>query len=174
MRAVWDKMLNLLRTLTDFLKTHALSMFNGYIEITSMLYILWISLAISQFFVTADSHVRLYPNAQETHTLIQMKYAILMGYSLFGLFIGIILRWCFVGRKRKSKGWKCWLDIGKAGIIVGGLASAKLAGITTIVRELTADMDAIASEWVVYMAMIPIIVIVLVAYITARESVRKA
>ena len=165
-RALRDKLLNLRRA-------HGRTALTAYLEATSVVFILFMSLAISQFFITADNDAMSYPNSPETYTLVQMKYTILASYPLLGIIIGSLLRWYLLGNNQSSNRWANLLDIGKIGILIGGLASAKLAGIVAIARELSIDSGAIVTESVTIIAFIPIVIIVLVAYITARELVRK-
>lgn len=168
------RLLGWLNRVANSMETHHRFIIYTQLELAFVLGILMFTLAVSQFFVTTDNDVRLYPNEPMTRALVQGKYVILAIYPLSAVIVGSIFRWYFRRGNSKSNWWNHLLDVGKAGILVGGLASAKLAGIVAIVRELSIDTDAISSESIVFIAMIPIIIVVLVAYITGRGLVRKA
>ncbi len=144
--------------------------FSLYLQSSLLIFMLVVPLFISLIFVTADDEMT------TTQAIVQTKYAILAGYPLLGILLGTILRWYELKNRRKKDQMQCrskWLDIAKVGILLGGLASAKLAGIIAVVREVVGDADLIASESVLFMAVVPMFVIVLVTYTTARDAISK-
>ena len=173
MRAIRDKLLNLQGDLVDGLRTHRQRLFSFYWQILFVVFIILVSLAIGQFFITADSSVTLSSSERATSTLVQIKYTILAGYTLFWLVVGIIVRLSLNRRNRHANWLGFWFDGVRVGTLIGGLTSAKLAGIVAIVRELSVDDAAVNSESITFLAMVPIVVIVLAAYFTAKEVIMK-
>lgn len=176
MQALKSKLLNLLRGLgnaANALRTHRNSVFSFYLQTLFVLFILLVSLAIGQFFIAADSSVTLHSSERATEILVQIKYTILAGYTLSWLVIGVIVRLFLNRRNLHTNGMGFWLDGVTSGILVGGLTSAKLAGIVAIVRELSVDEAAVNSDSITFLAMAPIVIIVLAAYFTAKEVIMK-
>ena len=170
MRTIISALLNLIRTLWAEIVENSHTISTTALQMLFVLGMLIIAVLISLFFVVADNATSTSP---EKATLIQGKYAVLAGYPLLGILLGIIFRWNRLSMSHFS-GWKRRLgDALKVGIISGGLASGKLAGIVAIMREVVADADTFVSTETLLMAMIPIIVIVLVTFFTAREAISR-